>query len=75
MLNVDMNKRPSVNDILRMPIISQRIHSFLTQSMKIKEFSHTILHNKNFINNNFNLMGVPNTPINNLPANVDDKYG
>lgn len=44
LLQVDPTKRPNTNGILAMPIIKNRIKSFLSESIRIKEFSHTILH-------------------------------
>jgi len=44
LLQVDPSKRPNTNNILTMPIIQGRIKSFLSESIRIKEFSHTILH-------------------------------
>ena len=44
LLNVEMNKRPSVNEILKMPFITNRIKKFLSESIHKFEFSHTILH-------------------------------
>jgi len=44
LLQVDPTKRPTTNNILTMPIIQGRIKSFLSESIRIKEFSHTILH-------------------------------
>lgn len=44
MLNVDMNKRPSINEILRQSIIKSRIKNFLNELEYDKEFSHTIIH-------------------------------
>jgi len=45
-LSLDPQKRPSVHQILKMPLITNRIKSFLSESIRIQEFSHTILHNK-----------------------------
>jgi len=44
LLQVDPSKRPSCNTILQYPIIQARVHNFLSESMRIKEFSHTVLH-------------------------------
>jgi hypothetical protein len=44
LLKVDPSKRPSVAQILSMPIIQSRIKTFLSESQRITEFSHTILH-------------------------------
>mmetsp|Transcript_860 Transcript_860/g.2064 ORF Transcript_860/g.2064 Transcript_860/m.2064 type:complete len:546 (-) Transcript_860:14-1651(-) len=45
LLSVNAEFRPTVNQILQMPIIKSRISNFLSESLKRNEFSHTILHN------------------------------
>jgi serine/threonine protein kinase len=47
MLSVNINKRPSINEILRQPIIKSRIKNFLNEMEFNKEFSHTVLHKFN----------------------------
>mmetsp|Transcript_29959 Transcript_29959/g.29151 ORF Transcript_29959/g.29151 Transcript_29959/m.29151 type:complete len:147 (-) Transcript_29959:2225-2665(-) len=42
----DHRSRPSISDILKMPIIKARISSFLAGEDFKEEFSHTLLHNK-----------------------------
>ena len=44
LLQVDSLRRPSVNEVLKFPLIQNRIQNFLSKSIKIQEFSHTILH-------------------------------
>ncbi|KAK2963667.1 putative G2-specific protein kinase nimA [Blattamonas nauphoetae] len=44
MLAKDPSKRPSVNQILRLPFIQQRISKYLDSQLQSEEFSHTILH-------------------------------
>eukprot|EP00344_Euplotes_crassus_P007075 CAMPEP_0197017808 /NCGR_PEP_ID=MMETSP1380-20130617/79751_1 /TAXON_ID=5936 /ORGANISM="Euplotes crassus, Strain CT5" /LENGTH=495 /DNA_ID=CAMNT_0042444957 /DNA_START=115 /DNA_END=1603 /DNA_ORIENTATION=- len=46
-LNPDSEKRPSVNKILKMDIISNRARELLDEEKYIQEFSHTVLHNMN----------------------------
>jgi NIMA (never in mitosis gene a)-related kinase len=46
MLVKDPRRRPSVNDVLRMPIIEKRINMFLGDAGFKDEFSHTLLHNQ-----------------------------
>lgn len=46
LLQVDPNKRPNTNQILKTPIIQERIKKFLSDSIRVVEFSHTIIHNK-----------------------------
>ncbi|EAR89595.1 Serine/Threonine kinase domain protein (macronuclear) [Tetrahymena thermophila SB210] len=59
LLNVDPSKRPQVNQILKLPIIQHRIKKFLSETIRQNEFSHTILHNRNFVSNNLNLDNIP----------------
>lgn len=47
MLNKDPNKRPNINQILKYPIIAERIKKLLNEEDFKDEFSHTILHNQN----------------------------
>ena len=47
LLQTDPNKRPSVHEVLKMPIVTNRIRQFLSESIRVNEFSHTILHKKN----------------------------
>ena len=46
MLEVDVEKRVTINQILKRPIISKRIKQFLNDNTFKNEFSHTILHNQ-----------------------------
>ena len=46
-LNVTPSRRPTVNALLKMPIIQQRIKTNLSTSIVATEFSHTILHRQN----------------------------
>ena len=46
MLQKDPTKRPSINQILKMPIIEKRITMFLDDQDFKDEFSHTLLHNQ-----------------------------
>lgn len=41
--------RPSVYQILKMPIITERIKNFLSETTRMNEFAHTILHNQNVL--------------------------
>ena len=45
LLLVDYEKRPSINEILKLSIIKSRIKNFLNENQYDDEFSHTILHN------------------------------
>ena len=42
----DPRNRPSISDILKMPLLKPRINSFLEGDDFKEEFSHTLLHNK-----------------------------
>jgi len=44
LLQVEPLKRPTVNEILKFPLIQNRIQNFLSKSVKLQEFSHTVLH-------------------------------
>ncbi|KRX02683.1 Protein kinase-like domain [Pseudocohnilembus persalinus] len=85
MLQVEPLKRPSIHQLLKMPIIMNRIRSFLSESIRVNEFSHTILHNKQFVSehdptdihqiqqkkpsNNNNLLNLPPHQNNNIIKN------
>ncbi|CAG9325960.1 unnamed protein product [Blepharisma stoltei] len=47
MLSLDPNKRPNIAQILKMPFVRNRVQNFLSETIRKKEFSHTILHNQN----------------------------
>eukprot|EP01050_Picozoa_sp_SAG11_P003113 SAG11_NODE_169_length_13635_cov_13.307993_6_plen_1033_part_00 len=47
MLARDPNRRPSINDVLKRPVMQERIRRFLSDSVAKREFSHTVLHNQN----------------------------
>lgn len=48
LLQVDSRRRPSIQEILKLPVIVNRIKGFLTESIRNSEFSHTILHHRVF---------------------------
>lgn len=50
LLHVNPEMRPDVNAILQMPVIRNRIKSFLSEHVRQDEFSHTILHKDNVFN-------------------------
>lgn len=50
LLKVDPDQRPNIHQVLKEPIIRQRIRHFLSANEHNQEFSHTILHNFNIIN-------------------------
>jgi NIMA (never in mitosis gene a)-related kinase 1/4/5 len=43
-LTITPSRRPTVNEILKMPLIQNRIKTYLSTSVIQNEFSHTILH-------------------------------
>ena len=47
LLKKDPKTRPNINQVLRMPYIQARISSFLDESLRQEEFSHTVLHGRN----------------------------
>lgn len=47
MLKIDPAKRPSINQILRIDFIRDRVTKLLNEDDFKDEFSHTILHNQN----------------------------
>lgn len=51
-----------------MPIIRKRICSFLSESIKLNEFSHTIIHNVNILDNDYNINNLKNVN-GKLPSN------
>lgn len=53
LLQNNPNKRPSVHEILKSRMIQNRVKQFLSETMKKHEFAHTILHNKKFVNLNY----------------------
>lgn len=46
MLLTDVGRRPTINQILRMPFIKTRISNYLSRSESEAEFNHTVLHNQ-----------------------------
>ncbi|CAD8091256.1 unnamed protein product [Paramecium sonneborni] len=68
LLQTTSNRRPTINKILKIPLIVNRIKEFLTQSIQKNEFSHTILHKQKLnIDNNVTelkiLDDLPKPPI------------
>ena len=47
MLKRDPAARPTIHQILKIPVIERRIQRFLQESVFKDEFSHTLLHNQN----------------------------
>ena len=47
MLSKDPNKRPNINQVIKYPVIYERIQKLLNEQDFKDEFSHTILHNQN----------------------------
>lgn len=72
LLHKNPRMRPSINTILRKPIIQDRIKALLPDKILHNEFSHTILHGENVFRKNQNLDATTNPPP--VPAKmlVDD---
>eukprot|EP00744_Colponema_vietnamica_P015381 GILI01021557.1.p1 GENE.GILI01021557.1~~GILI01021557.1.p1 ORF type:complete len:516 (+),score=85.79 GILI01021557.1:211-1548(+) len=49
MLNVDPQRRPTINQILATDFITERIEDFLSESVVMDEFKHTILHGQSLV--------------------------
>lgn len=47
MLQTEPERRPSINQILKVPFIKERVATLLNEDDFKEEFSHTILHNQN----------------------------
>lgn len=47
LLTVNPEDRPTIHEVLWIPIIQQRIHCFLSDTIQEQEFSHTLLHGVN----------------------------
>jgi NIMA (never in mitosis gene a)-related kinase 1/4/5 len=67
MLKVDPNARPNIHQILREPLIRNRIKNFLSANERMQEFSHTIIHNYSILNN------LPDTPENFVKNSEEEK--
>ena len=50
MLMKNYSQRPGINAILKLPLLKQHISSFLDSSRRCREFSHTVLHGVNILN-------------------------
>ena len=50
MLMKNHSQRPGINAILKLPLLKQYISSFLDSSRRCREFSHTVLHGVNILN-------------------------
>ncbi len=44
LLQTEQRRRPTIHEILKLPVIVNRIKGFLTESIRHSEFAHTILH-------------------------------
>ena len=44
LLTVEEKDRPSINELLKMPMLAKRVRTMLTDEVFIEEFSHTVLH-------------------------------
>ena len=48
LLQVDPKKRPNINQILKFPLLADKIPKFLEEDIFKEEFSHTIMHRQKF---------------------------
>eukprot|EP01022_Parablepharisma_sp_SALTPOND_P026542 TRINITY_DN64358_c6_g1_i1.p1 TRINITY_DN64358_c6_g1~~TRINITY_DN64358_c6_g1_i1.p1 ORF type:complete len:777 (-),score=149.79 TRINITY_DN64358_c6_g1_i1:12541-14871(-) len=62
MLMVDPSKRPTIHQILKMNIIQTRIKTFLNETEYSSEFSHTVLHKVNVLDNKENKLAAAHLP-------------
>ena len=44
LLRVDVEERPSINELLKFPILRHRIRQIMSDELFYEEFSHTVLH-------------------------------
>lgn len=58
LIQKDPAKRPNINQILKMPVIANRIQTFLTDEDFKNEFAHTILHKQNAFNRTQNQLMI-----------------
>ena len=80
LLKVDPSDRPNINQILKFPLISDQIPSFLDEDTFKDEFSHTIIHNKMYFEKpdkedskeEEKLPSVPEEPKSSTAASDDD---
>lgn len=47
MLKRNPAQRPTIHQLLKVPVLERRIERFLTHQDFLDEFSHTLLHNQN----------------------------
>ena len=47
MLKRDPRQRPTIHELLKVPVLERRIERFLSENVFMDEFSHTLLHNQN----------------------------
>ena len=45
LMQLNPDRRPSINEVLKSSIITNRIKNYLSESIRKIEFAHTILHN------------------------------
>ena len=62
LLNIEPRRRPNVNQILKFPLVSEKIPNFLEDAVFKDEFSHTIIHNRKFFDEKGNPIKQPAMP-------------
>lgn len=73
MLQKDPNKRPSVNQILKLPFLQERIRRLLPEDYWNEEFSHTIIHGRGnaLVGFGAGRVGIPGKPVSGVPPKDD----
>lgn len=73
MLQKDPNKRPSVNQILKLPFLQDRIKRLLPEDYWNEEFSHTIIHGRGnaLVGFGAGRVGIPGKPVSGVPLKDD----
>lgn len=76
MLQKDPNKRPSVNQILKLPFLQDRIKRLLPEDYWNEEFSHTIIHGRGnaLVGFGAGRVGIPGKPVSGVPLKDDTSF-
>ncbi|KAL0236951.1 hypothetical protein PCE1_000348 [Barthelona sp. PCE] len=81
MLQKNPKRRPTINQLLKMPRLQQNVHNMLSKTLVTAEFSHTIIHNKPGIEmqaplpQGMTIIDPRNRKRRNLVRNPDDYVG
>ena len=71
LLQVDPKKRPNINQILKFPLLADKIPKFLEEDIFKEEFSHTIMHRQKFFDAKGNPIKKP-APLSAVPEEGSD---